>query len=296
MTLQDCILLNDEREIMFKKALIAGAISAALATPGVVLAQGAAGAAAGAKSPHTFTGNVGLFSQYIFRGLTQTNRKPAIQGGFDYAHDSGFYAGVWASNISWISDGYAPGSSQSVEADTYLGWKVALPSDFGIDVGFLRYNYPGQAPLAGWFPGTGKADTNELYAAGSWKWITLKYSYSLGDTFGIKDARGSSYIDLTAAVPVADTGFTITAHVGRQEYSGTNAVLWAGSGCTQSCLDYTDYKLGVNKEWLGLNFGLMWTKADSKAVTPIGAIPVYNNIYGRNVGDSTVTVSVQKTF
>jgi len=286
---------------MFKKTLIAGATAAALSLPGVVFAADAPADAkpAEAKSPHTFTGNVGLFSQYVFRGLTQTNQKPAIQGGFDYSHESGFYAGIWASNISWISDGYAPGSSYSGEFDTYLGWKFALPQDFGIDVGFLRYNYPGKAPLAGFAAGTDKADTNEFYGAASWKWITLKYSRSVSDTFGVKDANGSDYIDLTAAIPIADTGFTVTGHVGHQRYKGENLALWGvglPSGCGQSCLNYTDYKLGINKEWLGLNFGLMWTKADTKGITPIGGVAVYNNIYGKNIGDSTATLSVQKTF
>ena len=292
---------------MFKRALMAGAIAAAICAPGVVFAADATPDAKPAdakpaepKSPHTFTGNVGLFSQYIFRGLTQTNQKPAIQGGFDYSHEAGFYAGVWASNISWITDGYAPlGSSYSAEFDTYLGWKFALPNDFGIDVGFLRYNYPGKVAPGGFFPGTDKADTNELYVAGSWKWLSLKYSYSLNDTFGIQDAKGSDYIDLTAAIPIADSGFTVTGHVGHQRYKGNNVPLWGvglPTGCGQSCLDYTDYKLGVNKEWLGLNFGLMWTKADTKGITPRFAVPVYNNIYGKNIGDSTVTASVQKTF
>ena len=111
-------------EIMFKKTLMAGAIVLGAAVPGSLLAADAAPdaapapAPAEAKGPHTFTGNVGLFSQYIFRGLTQTNRKPAIQGGFDYAHESGFYAGVWASNISWITDSFGVGGSYSGEFDT----------------------------------------------------------------------------------------------------------------------------------------------------------------------------------
>ena len=66
-----------------KKLLLASAVATALSAPAAVLAADA--------SPHTFTGNVGLFSQYIFRGLTQTNEKAAIQGGFDYSHSSGFY-------------------------------------------------------------------------------------------------------------------------------------------------------------------------------------------------------------
>ncbi|HXL84570.1 MAG TPA: TorF family putative porin, partial [Casimicrobiaceae bacterium] len=54
--------------------------------------------------PYTITGNFGIYSQYIFRGLTQTDRKPAFQGGFDFAHTSGFYLGTWGSNISWLHD------------------------------------------------------------------------------------------------------------------------------------------------------------------------------------------------
>ena len=82
---------------MFKKTLLASAVAGTLAMPGAVLASEPA-------SPHTLTGNVGLFSQYVFRGLSQTNEKPALQGGLDYSHASGFYAGVWGSNVSWISD------------------------------------------------------------------------------------------------------------------------------------------------------------------------------------------------
>ncbi|MGZ5126573.1 MAG: TorF family putative porin, partial [Burkholderiales bacterium] len=76
---------------MFRKTVIAGL---AVLAPAIGLA--AEPAPAEATPPptpeHTITGNVGLFSQYIFRGLTQTNRNPAVQGGFDYAHSSGFYA------------------------------------------------------------------------------------------------------------------------------------------------------------------------------------------------------------
>src|SRR5260370_25263909 len=54
--------------------------------------------------PYTITGNFGIYSQYIFRGLTQTDRKPAFQGGFDFAHSSGCYLVTWGSNISWRHD------------------------------------------------------------------------------------------------------------------------------------------------------------------------------------------------
>src|SRR5450759_2873562 len=87
-------------------SIAAAAIAAAFSMPLTVSAQTAPAAAPAAApaSPQTFTGNVGLVSQYIFRGLSQTNGSPALQGGLDYAHSSGFYAGTWLSNISWYTD------------------------------------------------------------------------------------------------------------------------------------------------------------------------------------------------
>ena len=72
-------------------------------------------------SPHHFTSNVGVYSQYVFRGLTQTKEKPALQGGFDYSNDNGFYVGTWLSNISWFSD--TNGGTSSLEWDGYGGFK-----------------------------------------------------------------------------------------------------------------------------------------------------------------------------
>ena len=138
-----------------------------------------------AVSDWTFTSNIGLFSQYVFRGISQTNEKPAVQGGFDLSHKSGFYAGTWASNISWISDGN-PDASASVEGDFYGGYKWALPGDLMLDLGALYYWYPGSYPA-----GFTNPDTTELYAALSWKWLTGKYSYIIGNTFGVANSHGS---------------------------------------------------------------------------------------------------------
>src|SRR3990172_3983972 len=154
---------------MLKSMLTAGAMAAALAGPGAALAAEPA-------SPHAFAANVGLFSQYIFRGLNQTNEDPAVQGGFDYSWNFGpgsFYVGTWLSNIAWLRDG-GQYSSSSLENDWYLGLKGPIgKSDFTYDVGFLYYYYPGTViPIVG-----EKGDTQELYGALGWKWFTAKYSY-----------------------------------------------------------------------------------------------------------------------
>jgi len=254
------------------KTLLAVSAALALSTPLTVVAQATAPA-----SPHSFSANVGLFSQYIFRGLTQTDGNPALQGGFDYSHASGFYAGVWGSNVSWLTDTTAyQNSSYSLEIDTYLGFKLPV-NDFTFDVGFLRYNYPGTANAI--VAPTVKADTNEIYVGVSWQFLSLKYSYSLGDTFGVDGARGSDYIDLTASLPLGDTGFNLIGHVGRQSYSGPNSANGA----------YTDWRLAVEKEFMGVNFSLAYTDTNAKDA-------FYANRFNRNTGKSTWTVGVQKTF
>ncbi|MEY2797139.1 MAG: hypothetical protein RLZZ119_620, partial [Pseudomonadota bacterium] len=87
----------------FKKTTLAIAISA---LAGGAMAQSApAPAPEPEKSP--ITANVTVVNDYRYRGITQSNFQPAIQGGFDYAHESGFYIGNWNSSISWLSDSYS---------------------------------------------------------------------------------------------------------------------------------------------------------------------------------------------
>lgn len=232
-------------------------------------------------SAHTVTGNVGLFSDYLYRGISQTGQKPAIQGGFDYAHSSGFYAGAWGSNISWLSDA-AVATTASLELDTYFGFKGSFATDFSYDIGFLRYNYPGT-----YVAGATKGDTDEVYGLIGYKWVTAKYSYSLGDTFGVPDARGTYYIDLSASYSIPDTGVTLGAHVGRQKYKGSSAAYVAANGPMAS---YTDYKLSISKDFSGYILGLAYS--DTNAQT--GGF--YTNLQGKDLGRGTVVLSLTRSF
>lgn len=129
-----------------RKTLIASAVATAFLLPTQSFAEDAPAAAApAAAAPASpFTGNVMLASEYLYRGIAQTRGKPAIQGGFDYAHPSGFYVGTWGSSISWIGDTYPAGTSASLELDIYGGYKGTITGDLGYDVGVLTYNYPGK--------------------------------------------------------------------------------------------------------------------------------------------------------
>jgi uncharacterized protein (TIGR02001 family) len=80
------------------------------------------------------TANGSVTNNYLWRGLTQSNNEAAVQGGLDYASESGFYIGTWASNVQYASDdGY------SYEHDVYFGWSGG--EDITFDVGYLYYNY-----------------------------------------------------------------------------------------------------------------------------------------------------------
>lgn len=272
-----------------RKLLLASAVSAAFSLPLAGFSQSAS--AADAAPPYTLTGNFGLFSQYIFRGLTQTNRGPAAQGGFDFTHESGLYAGTWLSNISWLTDSPAATGykSSSLEWDFYGGYRGTFgKSDFGYDVGLLQYYYPGSHDTT-LFPGTVKADTLEAYGLVSWKWLSAKYSYSLGNkTFGVANSRGTSYIDISANYPLTDK-LSLQAHYGKQKFEGNNAGVSNDSVAT-----YDDYKLGLSYT-LPKDFTVGGYYTSTSMTTAQKAF--YTNASdNRNVGKDAFTVFVQKTF
>lgn len=238
-------------------------------------------------SGHTLTSNVSLVSDYLYRGISQTGTKPAIQGGFDYARTSGFYAGVWGSSISWISDG-ALATNAGLELDTYFGFKNSFAGDFSYDIGFLRYNYPSATYVNPIPANFAKADTDEVYGALGYKWLLLKYSYSLGDTFTVSQARGTSYVDLSANYPIADTGITLGAHFGRQSYKGTSASNLKALGADPS---YSDYKLSVTKDFSGFVLGLTYSKTN--ASTAPGA---FYKVLNRDLGQGKAVLSLSRSF
>lgn len=179
------------------RCLVAGAL--ALATP----------LAAQADSPHSFSANVGLFSDYLFRGISQTTGDPAVQGGFDYAYDTGGFAspyvGIWASNVDFAN---------SLEADYYGGLAGEFTNGISWDVGGLYYDYPGASneDLDYWeayvnlgytFPGTLEPTIGLAYAyspdffaeTGDAHWISPSLGLSLPHGFGLNLSYGFQEVD-----------------------------------------------------------------------------------------------------
>lgn len=227
-----------------------------------------AGAAVAQDSP--FSANVAIMSDYAYRGISQTDERPALQGGFDFAHDSGLYAGVWGSSISWLDDidtSSSPGSS--LELDVYGGYKMPL-GPLGLDVGVLHYYYPGDFDSR-WQREAGLEDpsTTEGYVGLSWQFLNFKYSYAFSELFGAPDSDGSEYFDLAAVHELVD-GLTLSVHVGRQRVRGP-----ADS--------YTDWKVGVTKDFAGFGVGLHYVDTNLDDAQALNA-------------DERVVLSVSRVF
>jgi len=283
-----------------RKTFIAASLAlAASVAPQLASAQAAAAAPA---SPHTFTGNLGLVTDYRFRGISQTFKQPAIQGGFDYSHASGFYAGNWDSSIN-TGAGFPGGS---IEMDFYGGWKQTW-GDWGLDLGTIYYYYPGTdaIPLTspnGNFPvnqkngqtHSGGVHNWELYIGGSWKWLSLKYYHAVSDYFSLPDTKGSNYIDLSGTYDLGN-GWGIVGHLGSFHLDNWHV----GTDATKG--SYTDWKLGVTKDLSGWVLGASYIDTNAKGDCATGSFYCFGNSAAgatkfKNVSNGTLVLSVLKTF
>jgi len=247
------------------------AITAALPLmPATALAQDSP--AAPAASP--WVGSATLASDYLFRGLTQSNAKPAVQSGLEYDFTSGLYAGFWGSSISWLADTSTPSAhvSSNVELDFYGGYRGKLGENWGVDAGIYTYYYPGSYPT-----GYTRANTTEVYAALSYAFVSLKYSHALTNAFGFADTSNSGYLDLSANYEFAPS-WVLNAHAGHQRIDGFGAA------------SYSDYKLGITKTLAqGFSLALAWFDTDADRA-------VYTNAFNRFVGRSTAVLTLSKAF
>lgn len=217
--------------------------------------------------------NLGIVSDYRYRGISQTRLRPALQGGADYTDPaSGLYAGTWLSSISWAKDA---GGGGNLEMDLYGGKRGDLGGGIGYDVGVLGYVYPGNGLHD--LPGFVNGNTGEVYAQlgyGAWY---AKYSNALTNLFGFVDSRYSSYLDLGANLD-AGNGLTVILHAGRQHVQhSANA-------------SYTDWKIGVGKAWgpTTLTLAAVGATADEAAYTSAAN--------GKFLGRKALVLSLLRTF
>ncbi len=250
-----------------------------------ILAASAIGFGFGAKAAELITekdvngkisANVGMVTEYFFRGITQTDEKFAVQGGLDFVHNSGIYIGTWGSNVDFAedeSDGL--GDSASTEVDIYAGWSGELgKSKVTLDVGGIYYLYPGAGSSRDY-------DFYEIYAGLSRDFgvasASTKVSYS-PEYFG--DSGDATYVELGIDVPLGKY-FTLNLHGGYQ---------WIDENATFGADDYFDYLIGLSVSLIGLDFQVAYVGTDLDDTDSSSSLTCFRD------DCSTVIASVSKSF
>lgn len=201
-------------------------------------------AAAGADAQSIeMSGNVSIVSDYSFRGISQTQEEPAVQGGIDLSLPALLYAGMWGSSVNFGEDVEGP-DRPAMELDLYGGFAPAV-AGFDVDVGAIYYLYPGAATEMGY-------DFWELYGGLSRGVGPLGLGVSLAyspDFFG--DTGEAVWAGLDASAEVPNTPFTIDGSFGRQT--------------VEEAFDYNAWSAGVSTELLGTSLGASITGTDAES-------------------------------
>jgi len=232
---------------MIKKTLIATAL---LACSSTALAE--------------ISANVTLASDYVFRGVSQTDNQFAIQGGFDWSHSSGIYLGTWASNVD--SQFFGGATDPQIELDLYGGFAREMENGFGYDIGYLRYQYPGG----------GDFNTNEIYGVISYKGLSGSVNYS--DELAFVGSDSSAWYWKAAYDYSFPYEIGFSAHIGYNAgdaYSDDDAL-----GGT-----YTDWSIGASIPVAGVDLGLVYTDNT-----------ISSSDCGSNVCDAKIVATIGKSF
>ncbi len=213
---------------------------AASALASVLMGTALLGVHGGARAEVEVSANVTMASDYSFRGVSQTDRDPAIQGGFDVAWDSGFYVGTWSSNVSF------PTVSQ--ELDLYLGYSGQITDELSFDVTYTRFEYPGDGA---------NLDYNEFGGSLSYGNATLGVIYS-NEYFALDDVTWFyPYTDYSLPLGPGSLDF----HVGMSLLDDNSAGDWVAAFGDEEVLDWSVfYTLPVAGVDLGL--GVVGTDVD----------------------------------
>ncbi|WP_372769910.1 TorF family putative porin [Pseudoalteromonas sp.] len=183
------------------------------------------------------TANAAVSSNYLWRGVTQTSDNAQVSGGIDYSHESGFYAGTWASNVDFGGD--KPG----YELDFYAGFTGEI-GEFGYDVGYVYYAYPDAVD---------SIDFGELYGALSWNWLEGKVSYMSNAQSSASSEEDLLYVELNATFEILKET-ELTLHIGNS--MGDTVTEWFGEDDS-----YIDYGVSITKG--GFTFGVAQTDLDA---------------------------------
>ena len=229
---------------MFKKSLLASALALLLA--GNVFAQDEESEEA--TGPWEISADVALTSDYVFRGVSQSQEEAALQAGLNFGHESGFYTGIWGSSIDFTADSTPPADEDgaNVEIDIFVGYGFDIAEDWGADVQLIRYIYPGTNNDIDY-------DYNEFIGSVTYnEMITASLGWS-NDVFATSE--DGLWLGLSASHDLPWWGLSVNGDVGvyfvdKFDLDGTD-------------FDYMHYGLGVSKGFGPVTASLGWANTDN---------------------------------
>ncbi len=237
----------------------------------------------------TFSANVALTSDYVWRYASQTDEKGAIQGGFDVAHSTGLYAGTWASNVDFRDGGdqIDSDSDPSMEWDVYGGFAYEFDFGLGIDVGLINYRYPGA-----------KLDWVEYYGGLSYNLWGVSLSGSVNYTDDVFNSNEDAWYYTAAAEYTFDFKYPVTiggdfGYYDLDDFADENTKALRAVDPTADSLndDYWGYRIGANVDLHGFVFDVSYYNT-----TDQGDSEEALNISGTDWTDSRWVATISTSF
>jgi len=205
------------------------------------------------------TGSVAFTSDYIFRGISQTQEKPAVQAGLNYAHDSGVHFGIWGSNINFKSKDKsdAPNDNASIELDISAGYGASLNDSINWDLSIIHYGYPG-------------SNLSSPDKLGFWEIVpTLSYDLKVAKITGqlayspnfLGAAKRATYLMLGLDMPLPGD-FSLNARIGEQwlkeDKDSRLSQTFVDANTPYIPKNYSEWKIGIAKQIAGLGLELAY--------------------------------------
>lgn len=252
-------------------------------------------AAQDTEPPKEFTvsGGVALVSDYRFRGVSQTDKQIAVQGGVTVTHESGLYASLWASNLS----GWGTFGGANMELDVVGGFKKPIGAAT-VDVGVTWYMYPGGADLTDfaepYVKVSGTLGPASLLAGVAY----APKQKALGNFSNTPDSRGQSqdnlYLWADASAGIPSTPVTVKAHLG---HSNGNPGLGPNGTSVTPTGEYLDWMLGADLVLGPLTLGVAYVDTDISRQRSAYLLPNFSSTKnGSSIADAQVVFSISAAF
>lgn len=252
--------------------------------------------------PIEVSAEVALVSDYRFRGVSYTDKEMAIQGGIEIGHESGVYAGAWASNLA----GWGTFAGSNMELDLYAGYSADLSGGASVDVGATYFMYPGGLDTTDFieFYGSvsgamgpaeltlGAAYAPAQEALGRWYFDGASAAAGVYDDAGDKEDNTYVYLDASTAIP--DTPLSLNAHIG---HSWGNPGLGPQGTSVAPTGKYLDWKIGADLALGPVTLGAAYVDTNISSSESAYLLPNFQSTKnGSSIADGTVVFSLSAGF